>query len=95
MRGTPSIAPYSPREITSEIRLPVASSAVALSTSKLRPTATRAPLGQAAGFSRLPALTWNICASSCESGSLIPGCGRACAASAADASTRTAAAAPI
>ena len=62
MRGTPSTAPYSPREIDSEIRLPVARSAVALSTSKLRPTATRAPLGHAAGFSRLPALTWNICA---------------------------------
>jgi len=30
---------------------------------RLKPTATRAPLGHAFGFSRLPALTWNICAS--------------------------------
>ena len=50
IRGTPSTAPYSPREIDSEMRLPVARSAVALSTSKLRPTATRAPFGQDAGF---------------------------------------------
>ena len=62
--------------------------ALALSTSKLRPTATRAPLGHAAGLRRLPALTWNICASICESGNRTPGCGRDCASSPADPASR-------
>jgi hypothetical protein len=70
----------------------VARLALALTTSKLRPTATRAPLGHAVGLRRLPALTWNICASISVSGSRTPGCGRDCATSVADAINATLAA---
>ena len=49
--------------------------AVALSTSKDRPTATRPPFGQEVGFSRWPAPTWNICWRRSSSESFVPGSG--------------------
>src|SRR5436309_8420953 len=73
MRGRPSTAPYSPRESGSEPRSPLRSDVVALSTSKLRATATRAPPGHEAGFNRRPALTRNICRLSSSSDRVVPG----------------------
>src|SRR5437899_36314 len=73
MRGSPSMAPYWPREITSEPRSPRESGTVALSTSKLKATATRAPFGHFFGFSRLPTPTCAYCAFNSSRPSFRPG----------------------
>src|SRR5579863_3077446 len=75
MRGRPSMAPYSPWESSFAPSCPRASEVVALSTSKLNATATRAPPGQDFGFSLRPALMRNICSLSSPMLSFVPGKG--------------------
>ena len=64
MRGTPSSAPYSPREIGTGLLFPAFKAIEKLSGSTEMQTATRAPLGHVFGVSLRPARTW--CAVFCD-----------------------------
>src|ERR1051325_8261648 len=74
MRGNPSCAPKSAAESVVGEVWPAASKYDSLSTSKLRQTATRAPLGHVLGVNFLPARTGATAFRSCSSVHFVPGC---------------------
>src|SRR4051794_14143904 len=78
IRGSPSVAPYSPCDRTTGAVLPAAMLNESLSMSQLRHTATLAPLGQLFGVNFLPARSGATVALISSSVSFVPGCGLFC-----------------